>query len=205
MLVLCIIITAIFLGIGIYFSDSNISNFLCSCAVGLSCGYITGWISSYFADKQTASLLELDYRISKCDELAKMCEFETNVFPHGSMLSPKKVNVYNLGEDMQYYFVCLCRMGAVFKEISSCDIWELSNITVDFYVSDNKSEKIKLKDFSQRLEHYFSEQYTKNQKICLSPIQCNNMFANAMNIKCELGKIKEKLIREKENLIFKRK
>ena len=37
----CVVITVIFIIIGVVFSESNISNFICSCAVGLSCGYIT--------------------------------------------------------------------------------------------------------------------------------------------------------------------
>lgn len=202
---ICIIITIIAFVIGIYFIDSSLYNFICSCAVGVTCGYITGWISNYFADKQTASLLELDYRISKIDEFIRDCDFEINIFPYNSVEHPQKVNMYNLQVDSKFYFACLNRMGAVFKEISDSDIGDFHNIEVDFYTDDIKYKKVKLGDFEKQISSYCEEQYSKYSKINLSMIQCNNMFINAMSVKYELGKVKDKLILEKENIIFKKR
>ena len=198
----CVVITVIFIIIGVVFSESNISNFICSCAVGLSCGYITGWVSSYFADKQTMCLLEIDYKISKIDEFISKCDFEINIFPYNSSQSPQKVSIFNLGESSNNYFACLCRMGGVFKEISECDAVDLSNITVDFYIDDEKAEKIKIGNFSERLASYCMEQNNQCNKVNWSVKQCNNMFGNSMNVQYELNKIKRELIKEKESIIL---
>lgn len=207
MFVICIVITIMFLCIGVVFLDSSLSNFICSCAVGLSCGYITGWISSYFADKQTACLLELDYKIGVVDEFIKKCDFEINLFSYNSRQTPQKINIYNLGlaENSQNYFACLGRMGGVFKEISECDIWNFSEIEVAFYFDDTTFKKIKLGEFNDCLNNYCLEKVSKDNKINLSPQQCNNMFSNSITIKYELDKVQTSLIKQKENIILKRK
>ena len=197
-----VVITVVCIIIGVVFSDSNSSNFICSCAVGLSCGYITGWVSSYFADKQTACLLEIDYKISKIDEFINKCDFGINIFPYNSDQPPQKVNIFNCGESTKNYFACLCRMGGVFREIAECDIADLSNIIVDFYIDDENVEKIKIGDFGERLGLYCMEQNKQYKKVNWSMKQCNNMFGNSMNVKYELNKIKKDFIKEKELTIL---
>ena len=202
---ICIFMTILGFCIGVYFADSNLYNFICSCAVGVTCGYITGYISTYFADKQTAGMLEIDYKINKIDELIKKCDFETNLFSYNSMMHPQKINIYNLEGDSNNYYACLNRMIAVFEEISNCDIGDFRSIEVDFYADDITAEKIKITDFKKRFNTYQEEQLNKYNKINLSFQQCNNMFFNAITIKYELEKMKDNFIIEKENMILNKK
>lgn len=204
---LCIIFFIILIGfsiLGVVFINNSLSTFISSCAIGLCCSYITGWFISYLSDKQTACLLEIDYKISKIDELISDCKFETNIY--SSMDHPKKVNIYKLnGGCSKEYFACLVRMGAVFNSISKCDIWDFSEIEVDFYIDDFNYEKVNLSEFEHCLIKYYQDQYEKFRKVNFSEIQCNNMFMNAMTVVCELNEIKKELLKEKENIIFKKK
>lgn len=206
---LCFIFFIILIGAsiaGVVFIDNSLSTFISSCAIGLSCSYITGWYISYLADKQTACLLEIDYKISKIDEFINECKFGTNIYSYSSIEHPKQINIYNLSSDCsKEYFACLVRMSEVFSSISECDIWDFSNIQVNFYTDDSNYEKLALSEFKYRLNNYFQEQCEKYNNVNLSVIQCNNMFMNAMTVIRELNKIKKELIEEKENIIFKKK
>lgn len=205
---LCFIFFIILIGAsitGVVLIDNSLSTFISSCAIGLACSYITGWYISYLSDKQTACLLEIDYKINKIDEFINECKFETNIYSYSSIENPKKINIYNLNKEYSKdYFVCLVRMSAVFSSLSECDIWDFSNIQVDFYIDDSNYEKVTLYEFKDRLNNYLQEQREKFNSINLSVIQCNNMFMNAMTVIGELNKIKKELIKEKENIIFKK-
>lgn len=198
----CVVITVVCMIIGIGYSKSNISNFICSCAVGLSCGYITGWVSSYFADKQTACLIEIDYKISKIDEFIHKCDFETNIFPYNINQFPQRVNIFELEESPIDYFACLCRMGGVFNEIAECGIVELSNITVDLYVDDEKNEIVKIGDFLKRFNSCCMEQRNTYRNVNWLAKQCDTMLSNSMHVQQQLNIIKRDLIKEKESIIF---
>lgn len=203
---LCIIffiILAVFSISGVILINNSLSTFISSCAIGLCCSYITGWVISYLSDKQTACLLEIDYKISKIDELINDCKFETNIY--SPMNHPKQVNIYKLNSgSSQEYFACLVRMGTVFNSISKCEIWDFSDIEVNFYMDDSNYKKVKLSEFQHYLTKYAEDQYEQFKKVNFSEVQCNNMFMNAMSVIGTLNKIKKELIKEKENIIFKK-
>ncbi|WP_270659092.1 hypothetical protein [Paraclostridium bifermentans] len=204
---LCIIFFIILIGFsiaGIVFINNSLATFISSCAIGLCCSYITGWFISYLSDKQTACLLEIDYKISKIDELINDCKFETNIY--SSMENPKKVNIYKLNSgSSKEYFMCLVRMGSVFNSIAECGIWDFSDIQIEFFTDDYNCEKIKLSEFEHRLNKYAQDQFEKFNKVKFSEVQCNNMFMNGITVIGKLNKIKEELIKEKEYIILKKK
>ena len=191
---------------GVLYPNNNLVVFICSCAVGLFCGSVT----TFFADSKMIDLLELDYRIAKIDEFIKKCDLKMNLFDPNHKIPPRKMSLYTLAEvDVNYYWLILCRMGHLCKEISESNVVELHELSLFFISNENRPcEPVTIGDFIERISKYSEEMKEDFMRpdIEISAMSYNKMFSNNIMIIMKfLERTREELVLERENAVFKRK
>lgn len=200
----CFFFTILLIFLGIQFANNSISNFLISIAIGITSGYLTGAIATYFSDKQTEGLMDIDYKISELDTYIKECDLEVNEFSYNSEDAPMKISLYSFPQGERYGFTILLRMAAVFTNISKCEFHDFSNIEVSVYWDDDKVEAVPIANFYNKINEHLTETLEDGQ-LPFTNVQINNMLMNVLNVKFSLNKAKDALIAEKKSIFFNEK
>lgn len=165
---------------------------------------ITSAIATYFSDKQTYSLMDIDNKINELDTYIKECELEMNEFNYNSEDAPIKISLYSFPEGERYGFIILMRMVAVLTNISNYQFYDFSTIEVSIYFGDHKVEKVPMGIFSNKVNKYLCDTFNDGQ-IPFSNIQINNMLMNIIDVKYNLNETKNTLIKEKNQYLQNQK
>lgn len=186
--------------VGIRLADSSLITFVCSCAAGLCCSYITGWYFANASEKKNAALLELNCKIDKIDYYLDECEIESSLF--GAHISPRRISLYSYDEENSgEFFLILNRMSSVFKEIADCEFCDFDQIEVEFCFGSNETQSVKLREFGDCIERYCEDSINAGG-ISFTCEQINIMLMNVMVIKAELANRKRELIRQRDQVVL---